>query len=518
MYSTSNDAESVSSFDSGYSVTTAPSVDSSSPVILSPSQVNLSLPLPDLYTKQKTLARPLVKDHLKRLKNASNKQVLARIISSLSTTMKTSINDDNSATMLPSLITSLPTGSERGTFLSVDVGGSTLRIALVSLKSRSAKVLASSTFPINACIKSLPGMEFFRWIGQHIKRLLEESHYTHHLDMGLSWSFPIAQLEAVNRGTILTMGKGYHVADEIAGWDLNDAFCLCFQQLGLDITLTAIVNDTIASLISHSYTNSSTRAAVILGTGVNSSLVIDNALINTEMSLMGKNIFPCTQWDVTLDAHVERPGFQPFETKVSGRYLGEVARLVITDLIASSMLDMTALPARWSSQYGLETKFMSEFEGLYYSGKHAQASQRLTLETGIVASSGDLAQLASVMRDISNRSAAWIAVSIVSLALSLDPAHTRHGQKVTVAYSGTVIEKYSGFKERCEQYMHREGRKRGLNLHLESALDGTLYGPAIASAMYASSDSLDLFPRGPSSAAQPSTQFLDFPHAVEAQA
>lgn len=388
--------------------------------------------------------------------------------------------------MLPSLISSLPNGSESGTFLSVDVGGSTLRIALIALHNRHPHVIDSKIHPIAAPIKSLSGMDFFLWIGRRIKSLLASANYHKHISMGLSWSFPIAQLESVSRGTILTMGKGYHVADEIAGWDLNDAFHLCFEQLNLDITLTAIVNDTIASLLSHSYASPSTRAAVILGTGVNSSVVLNDALINTEISLMGKDIFPHTSWDAYLDANVERPGFQPFETKVSGRYLGEVARLVISDLVANNALEMSSLPACFSKQYSFDTALMSELEGLYYtSNSPYKAKLRYEQVTATKVSDKDLATICNVLYTVSNRSAAWIAASIVSLALNLDPSLTCNSQKVTIAYSGTVIEKYSGFKDRCEFYMQQEGRARGLNLFLEPALDGTLYGPAIASAMYA---------------------------------
>lgn len=491
----SNDVESLSSFESDFSddahsiTTTALSFDSTAPLIFSPSQSNL-LALPHshvhhVYEKAPASWKSLLQDQLAQLKHASQPETLACIVDSLARTMKSSVNDSNSATMLPSLIKTLPTGKEKGTFLSVDVGGSTLRIALVALESRQPRIVAFDTHVIDASIKSLNGLEFFLWIGKHIKNLLFHAQCTHHLDMGLSWSFPIAQLESVDKGTILTMGKGYHVADEIAGWDLNNAFRHCFEKLSVDVTLTAIVNDTIASLISHSYANPSTRAAVILGTGVNSSVVLDSALINTEMSLMGKTIFPNTHWDVTLDANVERPGFQPFETKVSGRYLGEVTRLVLSDMSQAGMLDMQ-LPKRWNTQYGLETKFMSEFEGLYFGGNIGEAQRRFTSETGVVASSSDLAKIANIVRDISNRAAAWIAVSLVALAQNLDPSLTSNGQTVTIAYSGTVIEKYSGFKDRCEQYLRQEGLARGLNLHLEGALDGTLYGPAIASAMYPS--------------------------------
>lgn len=324
----------------------------------------------------------------------------------------------------------------------------------------------------------MPGIEFFLWIGLNIKLLLDTHGYNQHLSMGLSWSFPIAQLESVSRGTILTMGKGYHVADEIAGWDLNDAFQSCFNQLNLNITLTAIVNDTIASLLSHSFVNSTTRAAIILGTGVNSSMVLNNSLINTEISLMG-DILPKTSWDVYLDAHVERPGFQPFETMVGGRYLGEVARLVISDLVDDQILDMS-MPLPFSKQYSFDTALMSEIEGLDFE----MAKLRFEQAASTKISFSDMSKIQNILKTISTRSAAWIAASIVSLALNLDDSLTNNHQKVTIAYSGTVIEKYSGFKDRCQFYMEQQGNQRGLNLVLEPAVDGTLYGPAIASAMY----------------------------------
>lgn len=463
------------------SVVTAPCSIKSPDVVLYRSDALSSVE--DLHLSPALLKPIAPKDsyhqHFTELKAAAAPKVVSHVAHQLADTMRGALNDASTATMLPSLISTLPSGKEKGTYLSVDVGGSTLRIALVALKNRTAHICASAIWPINASIKSLSRRKFFLWIGKHIRALLAQANITFHLNMGLSWSFPIAQLECVAKGTILTMGKGYHVADQIAGRDLGDEFAFCFQQLGLDITLTAIVNDTIASLLSHSYVNPSTRAAVILGTGVNSAVVVGNSLINTEMSLMGEDIFPATKWDVYLDKHVERPGFQPFETKVSGRYLGEVARLVLVDLRATGQLGFS-LPKKWQSQYGLPTPFMSELEGLFYTGKRRKALGLLSKEVGSV-SELDLAKVASVFLAVSDRAAAWMAASIVALGATVDPS----SGPVTVAYSGTVLEKYSGFKERCERAVRDQGAAFGLDLRLEGALDGTLYGPAIASAMYA---------------------------------
>jgi hexokinase len=446
-------------------------------------------------------------DHLQQdldiLKKASTNAYLVPVVHKLAHTMKSSLADNSSATMLPSLISALPSGRETGTFLSVDVGGSTLRIALIKLFGRSSginpKVLSSSTHPINRDIKALSGVAFFEWIGNHIKDLLMSQNYLHnHISMGLSWSFPFAQLESVAKGTILKMGKGYLVADEIASRDLKDMFDECFASVGLNISLTAIVNDTVASLLSHAYMNASTRAAVILGTGVNSSALITdngiNKLINTEMSLMGGDkILPQTEWDVLLDSRVEQPGFQPFETMVSGRYLGEVARLVIMEMNLLKRIhlefddksgnDVSLL----NVEYGFETALMAEIEDLaVYKNAPVQARRTFEKKLKVHVSLKDFEEIYKVIRHVSTRSASWIGASLVSLALNLNQKGDPLNSITTIAYSGTVIEKYPYFKERCQRVLSHLGNIYGVTgLTLDPALDGTLYGPAIASAMYA---------------------------------
>lgn len=448
----------------------------------------------------------ILKTQLDILTSQSKLKNQRAIVDALAQDMSASMLDSNSATMLPSLISALPSGKEKGMFLSVDVGGSTLRIALIELFGRasgiSPRVVGSDTHPINAATKSLKGKDFFRWIGCHIKSLLELLGVNDkHTSMGLSWSFPFAQLESVSRGTILTMGKGYHVADEIAGWDLRTAFEDSFAELSLDISLTAVVNDTVASLLSHAYMNPSTRVAVILGTGVNSSALVTDAngndkLINTEMSLMGGDgVLPQTGWDRYLDARVERPGFQPFETMVSGRYMGEVSRLIICDLQAVGWITLhpaATASTMLSTPYAFETPLMAKIEGLYYSGKTVKAKHIFEEATKVTLSEFDFGKVAGVLRAVSNRSANWIAASILALVRNLGDDATHDGletRAVTIAYSGTVIEEYPALKERCQRTLQELGVSTDggiqYKLTLEGMLDGTLFGPAIASAMYA---------------------------------
>ena len=104
--------------------------------------------------------------------------------------------------MLPSFSHQLPTGSESGQFLALDVGGSTLRVALVELKGRdgesepSSEIVSMRNFSISRLIKDLKGMDFFDWMGARILEVVETGLNRDHspenpLPMALAWSFPI---------------------------------------------------------------------------------------------------------------------------------------------------------------------------------------------------------------------------------------------------------------------------------------------------------------------------------------
>lgn len=107
----------------------------------------------------------------------------------------------NPACMLPSYNHQLPSGYESGRFLAVDVGGSTLRVALVELRSRGIQdaesiIVRMESYKIGSEVKNLRGVAFFDWMAERIHETLAKEDAEHHilekpLLMGLAWSFPI---------------------------------------------------------------------------------------------------------------------------------------------------------------------------------------------------------------------------------------------------------------------------------------------------------------------------------------
>lgn len=107
----------------------------------------------------------------------------------------------NPACMLPSYNHQLPSRSEHGQYLALDVGGSTLRVALVELRGREAvgsesRIVRLDSFKIDREVKNLVGMSFFDWMAQKIVATVSlalgnANSVDEPLLMGLAWSFPI---------------------------------------------------------------------------------------------------------------------------------------------------------------------------------------------------------------------------------------------------------------------------------------------------------------------------------------
>jgi hexokinase len=102
--------------------------------------------------------------------------------------------------MLPSYNHKLPTGHEKGTYMALDVGGSTFRIALVELNGKESvaknmRIVNMKSFKIDEKVRQRRGTDFFDWMAEKIEIALAETPQKvdnmNSFPMGLAWSFPI---------------------------------------------------------------------------------------------------------------------------------------------------------------------------------------------------------------------------------------------------------------------------------------------------------------------------------------
>jgi hexokinase len=175
------------------------------------------------------------------------------------------------------------------------------------------------------------------------------------------------------------MGKGFLAADSLLGEDLGDLIQQACTRWHLNVRLDAIVNDSSATLLSKAYSNPPTPYALILGTGVNIAAHLPistispgklgarppsttHVIVNTELGMFGKGILPMTRWDIQLNAEHALPDFQPLELLVGGRYLGEIARLVLLDAIRSANAFDGIVPLSLQEPYSMDTEFLATIQ------------------------------------------------------------------------------------------------------------------------------------------------------------
>lgn len=132
-----------------------------------------------------------------------SKEQLEPIVNGFNQEYKTGLKTPSKglATMIPSFVTKMPTGNETGTFLSLDLGGTNLRIAAVELKGAGkASVHELKRRPTQE-LKTGEGSVFFDWIADAIhdlvtvdaKHLFSQEQVTGKdtLALGVCWSFPV---------------------------------------------------------------------------------------------------------------------------------------------------------------------------------------------------------------------------------------------------------------------------------------------------------------------------------------
>ncbi|KAK6064143.1 hexokinase-1 [Seiridium cupressi] len=442
--------------------------------------------------------------------------------------------------MLPSFNHLLPTGQEKGQYVALDVGGSTLRVALVALSGREvpgkeSEIVRMQSFKITPEIKSLEGMDFFDWMATRIREVImadgAETHDTASpILMGLAWSFPVEQT-SVGGGLLLGMGKGLLATNGLLGQDLGEILQLACKKQGLNVELAAIVNDGTATLLSQAYVHAETRFGLILGTGVNIAVHLpvsafhrskfgkrpdswfesaSHVIVNTELGMYGHGILPITRWDELLnDAH-PRPEFQPLEHLLSGYYLGEIVRLALVEAIESTGLLGGEIPSSLEKPYSLDTETLSRIEAdstpefdvalPYFAATHPSP---------VAPTPADVATIRTLAAYATRRSAALLAACVFGLwelrheteaeylNSQVPPNKAPTPRKASfvaearaettlpqtkVAFNGSVIERYPGYLANCQAYIDSlvsDSEHVGA-IKLVPALESSILGAAVA--------------------------------------
>ena len=237
----------------------------------------------------------------------------------------------------------LPKKSVSGIAYVLDLGGSNLRAGVASLDHETVKFLTpivSGKIPWKRNTP-YPREDFLAMQAE----LLRSLNCPGACPLGYCFSYPVKPIENGD-AVLIHWTKGIHVPDTL-GQQVGRMLAEYTRQHypEVEITSTAVINDTVASLFA-ALTGSRTDACIglIVGTGTNLASFFPAAHVpkleqnnkdqeNIPINLESGNFNPpfLTQWDEKVDMDSENPGAQLFEKAVSGMYLGRVFKAVFPD-------------------------------------------------------------------------------------------------------------------------------------------------------------------------------------------
>jgi hexokinase len=363
-------------------------------------------------------------------------------------------NDGEAMTMIPTYVTKVPNGTEQGVYLAVDLGGTNFRVCSVTLKGDTTFTIAQSKVAIPRPLMVSDSKSLFSFLAKQIASFVKEHHSDHfaedpghHLHLGFTFSFPVDQ-KAVNKGYLIRWTKGFDIPDAI-GKDVCALLQAEIDVLGLPVTVAALVNDTVGTLMARSYTSpgkTGTLLGAIFGTGTNGAYVekldritkmtkpsadvgeydksTGEMVINTEWGSFDNalKVLPDTPYDRALDKISVNPGIQMFEKRVSGMFLGEILRNAILALKEDAGLFETATikaNAALNSAWSVDTSVLSYIES-DDTPNYLVTRETLQRELGISGKiNDDEAQAVKILAHaIGKRSARLSAVPIAAIILA----------------------------------------------------------------------------------------------------
>ncbi|CAM0138125.1 hypothetical protein VKS41_001356 [Umbelopsis sp. WA50703] len=289
-------------------------------------------------------------------------------------------HEEQTVAMIPSFVEGRLTGEEVGSFLALDLGGTNLRVVLVELQGRGNFTTKSTKYKVSESLKTGDVKELYNFIADCIDSFLTEHNMDYEkedIHLGYTFSFPVYQSK-INRGLQKQWTKGFNCSGAIG----KDPVILLQDALAkkhVPVLVSALVNDTVGTLLSNAYSKPETNAGIILGTGSNGAYIekmqnirkwkggetsSDEMIINMEFGAFDNErvILPNTPWDNKLDRESINPHRQIFEKMISGMYLGEIARNVLLEFVDRQLLFNGFSSKELNTQWGFETTYMSTIE------------------------------------------------------------------------------------------------------------------------------------------------------------
>ncbi|OJJ43843.1 hypothetical protein ASPZODRAFT_154346 [Penicilliopsis zonata CBS 506.65] len=244
-----------------------------------------------------------------------------------------------------------PTGEEQGQFLTLDIGGTNMRVCGVRLATRQNEIeVTSQKSALPEEIKNSTAEEFWDHVAGCVQQYLHKHHSggqtSTKLPLAVTFSYPVFQ-SSIRNGVLQYWTKGLNVSG-VEGQDIVKQLEEALERKKLPVYIIALANDTTGTLITSRFHDPGIEIGSIFSTGCNAAYMEEvKAVPKLKDSGLPGN------WLVAINTE-----YGAFDNK--RLYLGELLRVIMLDLHASDKLfrgqDVTQL--RLSN--AIDTRFLSQ--------------------------------------------------------------------------------------------------------------------------------------------------------------
>uniref|UniRef100_A0A336LKM4 Phosphotransferase n=1 Tax=Culicoides sonorensis TaxID=179676 RepID=A0A336LKM4_CULSO len=397
-------------------------------------------------------------------------------------------------------IPELPNGKESGRFLALDLGGTNFRVILMEVFE--GKIVTEIVQKYDIADETRIGLNgcLFEYLADCVldfvtKRGIENEPFP----MGFTFSFPMTQ-HSLKSGCLLCWTKSFNI-QELVGKDVVQILQASLNKRGLGhIEVLCILNDTTGTLVQGASMDKRAKIGIILGTGSNCAFLEradrvehwegdrhgeKNVIIDIEWGAFGDNgtlDFIRTRFDVEVDNASLHQSFT-FEKYISGKYLGEVVRVVLRDLIADGLLFQRAPKNLFPSSWKFGTDNVSNIEldtVLKHTNPHHNNSHTIAVlkKYNYVYyqdyDEDDINIIQYVCELLSHRAAQLVSACTAKLL------NRMQDDDITIAVDGSLYKHHPRFKTLMQKYIEGLTHKK-FNLML--AEDGSGKGAGLVAAI-----------------------------------
>lgn len=417
-------------------------------------------------------------------------------------------NEGGNLLMVPSYVTGRPKSDIKSEYLALDFGGTNCRVCLVKiLGSGKVDVIADKFKFTNDQVKE-HGDKLFSaladFIGEFIKNQeaknnIPQASSADPLKLGFTFSFPVDQT-SLTGGKLVRWTKGFENPG-VVGQEITKMLQNALDKRDIPVIVNSLVNDTVGTLVTSSYLEPSSQVGLILGTGTNAAYYelsenitklpeslrsqFKEMAINIEWGAFDndKQILPLTEYDAEMDLLTPNPTEQTFEKTVSGFYLGELFRIIISHFYRRGLVFTTCgLPSTFESFGGVDTVHLSSILKDATSDLSEIAD---VAKSGLKVAGNDLIPLSDriilkKVAELVGRRAAQFAGTASAAVLLKRPELL--DQPVTVGVDGSVYEFFPYFPLWMDETVSSlVGKTRAQNITFAIARDGSGVGAALIS-------------------------------------